>query len=389
MKLRSLAFMIAVAVVAATVDARPFVPESDAAVLERLPEAADASLAELKRLRSASAQSPRDLALATTVARRSIEASRETGDPRYLGYAQAALATWWSAPDAPLAALVLRATIKQSRHDFDGALADLDRVLAARPADAQALVTRASVLTVQGRYAEAERDCAKLAHRAPELVVVACAAAPMSLSGRAQAAQRDLAAALASASNADAGIRAWALTTAAEIAARRGDRATAEAGFRSVLAVDPRDAYARAAYADLLLDAGRAREAAALVASETRHDALLLRLVLAEAQLPNAAPEYTRHRAELDARFYAARLRGDALHAREESRFRLLVDRDAKSALELARSNWQVQREPADLRVLVDAAIAADNRAALATAIEWMKATRLEDATLAARLGRR
>jgi hypothetical protein len=48
-----------------------------------------------------------------------------------------------------------------------------------------------------------------------------------------------------------------------------------------------------------------------------------------------------------------------------------------------------VQREPADLRVLVDAAIAADDHAALATATEWMKTTRLEDVTTAARLGER
>ena len=389
---RSLSIATAIAAIAfaALADARPFVPESDSIVLERLPEAADASLAQLKRMRAAAAQSPGDLALASAVARRSIEASRQTGDPRFLGYAQAALATWWSAADAPVQALVLRATIKQSRHDFHGALADLDRVLAARPGDAQALLTRASVLTVQGRYAEAERDCAKLARRAPPLVVAACAAGPASVSGRAEAAQRELAQALADSADADTGVRAWASTILAEIAARRGDREAAEAHLRAVLAIDPRDAYARGAYADLLLDAGRPREAAALVASETRHDALLLRLVLAEAQLPEAAAEYkAAHRAELTARFYAARLRGDALHAREESRFRLAIDRDVRVAVELARANWDVQREPADLRVLVDAALAADDKAALATATEWIRTTRLEDVTLAARIGER
>jgi len=388
---RSLSIATAIAAIAfaALADARPFVPESDSIVLERLPEAADASLAQLKRMRAAAAQSPGDLALASAVARRSIEASRQTSDPRFLGYAQAALATWWSAADAPVQALVLRATIKQSRHDFHGALADLDRLLAARPGDAQALLTRASVLTVQGRYAEAERDCAKLARRAPPLVVAACAAGPASVSGRAEAAQRDLAQALADSPDADTGVRAWASTILAEIAARRGDREAAEAHLRAVLAIDPRDAYARGAYADLLLDAGRPREAAALVASETRHDALLLRLVLAEARLPEAAAEYKAHRAELTARFHAARLRGDALHAREESRFRLAIDRDVRAAVELARANWDVQREPADLRVLADAALAADDKAALATATEWIRTTRLEDVTLAARIGER
>src|SRR5205823_8415508 len=86
-----------------------------------------------------------------------------TGDPRFFGQAQAALAPWWKQPDPPPQALLLRATLKQSTHDFMGALTDLDRVLAANPRDGQALLTRATVLTVQGRYAEARADCARIA----------------------------------------------------------------------------------------------------------------------------------------------------------------------------------------------------------------------------------
>ncbi len=391
MRLRGLLCVVAMAplMIAPTALAKPFVPAEDSVVLERLPEASDATLAELKRLRAAASKRPLDLTLATLVARRSIDASRRTGDPRYLGYAQASLAPWWTVADAPPPVALLRATIRQSRHDFTGALVDLDRLIAAHPDDAQSLLTRASVLTVQGRYADAERDCARLARHAPAIVAVACTAAPASLSGHAERAQQALRDALACAPNADAGVRAWATTMLAEIALRRGERDTAERALQSVLAIDPRDAYARAAYADLLLDSARAREAEALVAGWTRHDAVLLRLVLAEARLPDAAADYAAHRAELVARYHAARLRGDALHAREEARFRLAIERDAGSALDLARANWTVQREPADLRVLVDAALAANDRAALATAREWIASTRLEDVSIAARLGER
>ncbi len=368
--------------------ARPYVPGSDAAVLERLPEASDPALAELKRLRKSAANAPHDVELAIAVARRAIAASRQNGDPRFLGYAQAALAPWWSAADAPVQVLVLRATIRQSRHEFAPALADLDRVLAVRP-DGQALLTRATVLTVQGRYREAERDCRALAWRAAELVVTACAAAPASLSGRAEEAYRELVQALARDAGTSPGVHAWALTLAGEIAARRGDPAAAEDHFRAALAADPRDAYARGAYADYLLDAGRPREVVALLAQDTKNDPLLLRLTLAEAQVPEASGAYATHRADLVARFDAARRRGDTVHAREEARFRLEIERDTARALELAQANWRVQREPADLRVLVDAAHAANDKSALAEASEWMAATRLEDTAIAARLAER
>jgi hypothetical protein len=98
--------------------AAPYTPADDGVVLERLPEALDPALAELKRMRAALRANPNDLDHAARLARRCIEAARETGDPRFLGQAQAALAPWWAAADPPPPALLLRATVKQSQHDF-------------------------------------------------------------------------------------------------------------------------------------------------------------------------------------------------------------------------------------------------------------------------------
>lgn len=368
--------------------AKPFVPESDDVLVERLPEKSDPSLALLKRQRAALARAPADPALAASVARRAIEAARATGDPRFLGQAQAALAPWWSTDDAPPAILVLRATLKQSTHDFGGALNDLDRIVAARPTDGQALLTRATVLTVQGRYAEAERDCARLASIANELVAATCSAGPASLSGAAAEADRALMRALSRSSTADPGLQAWAHTLAAEIAARRGEYIDAEAHFRAALALDRRDSYLLGAYADFLLDRQRAEDVVDLLRSETTNDALLLRLVLAEAKLAGRAPEalatFTAHRDELAARFEAARRRGDTVHRREEARYALAFEGDARRALALALANWAVQREPADLRLLAEAARSAADNAALATVDHWIEAHRLEDVTLEA-----
>ena len=346
---------------AAGVAAKPFVPDNDSIILERLPEKGDPGLAQLKRMRAALMANPRDLETAIPVVRRALEAARTLGDPRFLGQAQAALAPWWKGDDAPPVAILLRATLKQSQHDFVGALADLDALLAAHPGMAQARLTRSTVLTVLARYDDARRDCAQLVGKASPLVVIGCEATPASLSGRAATAYDALMRALAYADG-NAAAREWALTLAAEIAARRGDFAAAEQHFRAALALDPRDAYLKGSYADFLLDRNRPREVLPLVRDDNRNDVLLLRLALAEQKLPDQREAFSAHRADLAARFDAARRRGDSTHRREEARFRLVIENDPKAALALACDNWTVQREPADLRILVDAARAAAQR---------------------------
>jgi len=373
---------------AAPAFAKPYLPADDAIVLERLPEKTDPSLRDVKRLRAALDRSPGDLNLASRLARRAIEAARETGDPRFLGQAQAALTPWWTDPDPPAPALLLRATLKQSTHDFNGALADLERLLARNPNDGQALLTRATVLTVQGRYSEARTDCARVAKLTVPLVAIACDAGPASVSGEAEPAYRALTAALATPALArnSADLAEWASTLAGEIAQRRGDAIAAEAHFRAALALDPRDPYLLGAYADFLLERDRPAEVVPLLKDYPRNDSLLLRLALAEARLPEAREVFETHRAELKDRFDAARRRGDSLHRREEARYTLELAGDSAAALRLAQDNWKVQRESADLRILVAAAKAAGDAAALREATGWVRNNHLEDATLAALL---
>ena len=118
----------------------------------------------------------------------------------------------------------------------------------------------------------------------------------------------------------------------------------------------------------------------ALLDGKGRSDLLLLRLVLAAKALQH--PSLKAWQADLAARFDAARLRGDATHEKEESRFVLAVLGDAKRALELARRNYAVQREPADARTLLEAAIAAREPAAAEPVLQWMASSHIESAAL-------
>jgi hypothetical protein len=102
--------------------------------------------------------------------------------------------------------------------------------------------------------------------------------------------------------------------------------------------------------------------------------------------MPELRADYDRHRADLAARFDAARRRGDSLHRREEARYTLELARNPIAALKLARENWEVQREAADLRILVAAAVAADDSTALHDARSWVDGHRLEDTVVNAAL---
>jgi tetratricopeptide (TPR) repeat protein len=356
----------------------PRLPHDDAEIVEHLPlRASDPRERERERLHAILVAHPDDLRTALTLSRLDIQLSRARSDPRYLGYAQAALGSWWDLPSPPTDVLVLRATIRQSSHDFEGALADLDRVVSIAPDDAQAWITRSVVLAVRGRYDEAKASCQPLVRLAPELVYTVCETSIDAVSGSAGPAYDRLATTIRQSRRLSPDENEWASSTLGEIALRLGHDRDAETAFSTALVIDPDDPYVLAAYADLLLDLERPADAIKLVAGRTDNDGLLLRLALAEARAH--APEATAHAEMLGARFDASHLRGDTVHRREEARFELALRAHPKTALALALANWDVQREPWDVRILLESALAAGDAKAAAPAVAFLDEHRLED----------
>jgi len=339
------------------------VDEVAARVPARATDPAARELATLERTISADSK---DVDGAVALARLGIETARRRSDPRYLGKAEAALRPWWDDAQPPDSVLLLRATIRQSRHEFGAALADLER-LVARSDDGQAQLTRAVVLTVLGRYREALDACDALASRAGWYWGTACRAPALARSGRGREAAAALATAIASAEPHQV---AWGESLLGEILYWESDPG-AEGHLRRALAADPEDVYTRAVLADLLLDGGRAHEAAELVAGQEQHDALLLRAALADALRGRDGAAAT----TLRERFAAARRRGDELHGREEARFALTVEGDPGRALSLSLRGFSQQKEPWDLRLVLAAARAAGDPAAAAPAVTWMHRT--------------
>lgn len=371
------ATLFAFLAISAPLAAAPYHPSDDGEVLARS-SLQDARIGEaLRDAQAKLSRHPENLVLALNVARQYIALGRSEGDPRYYGYAQAALSPWWSLKDAPLDVVVLRAVMRQANHEFDAALRDLDLVLQLDPTQAQAWLTRAVVLQVQGRFADAVVSCRQLTGRVAPLVATTCLAAARSLMGEAAESYRALSGALSDASESEPQVRVWAYTVLGEIAARQGRPVLAETHFREALKLDVRSSYLLAVYVDLLLDQDRFAEVRDLLKTETKVDALLLRLVLAERGLNSAAA--IARREDLRLRFEAGRRRGDSRHLREEVRFLLEVLGQPDAALPLARKNWQTQREPWDTRLLLAAALGAGKPEAAKQALQWLADNRLSD----------
>lgn len=358
--------------------AAPYLPASADEVLERLPALANASDQELRRLQRALNNDPKNLELAVRTANRLIETARADADPRYYGYAEAAVGYWWNQPQPPSAVLMLRAVIRQHRHDFDGALADVRDVLAEEPRNAQAWLTQAVIQGVKGDYEPALNSCMVLKRLSSRLVAATCTANVAGLSGKARQAYQYLKD--TEANTAKVQEQLWALTVLAEIAARLGDSGAAETHYLQALALKQRDVYLLSAYADFLLDQHRPADVVTLLKEDTRADGLLLRLALAE-QMTGAAT-LAQHLDELQARMAAYRLRGDNIHQREEARINLQLLRQPKDALRLALLNWNVQREPWDARLVLEAALAADDTLAAKPVLDWLARSKTEDKAL-------
>ncbi|TFW06137.1 hypothetical protein E4K72_10435 [Oxalobacteraceae bacterium OM1] len=350
-------------------------------MLERLPfKANDPVARQLSGLRAELQRDPRNRDVAVALARRYYGMVAEEGDPRYLGYAEAALAPWWNLPEPPVDVQVMRASIRQFRHDFDGAVDDLNQVIRRDPANAQALALRAVIHIVQARYGDARKDCIALHEVGDPHIGLGCEAMVDGLTGHAEQGYRTLSEALAQARGLTPPKRMWLLIRLAELAERIDRPDLAEAHFKDALGLDITDTFLLAAYADLLLSQHRAAETLTLLRDKTRSDVLLLRLVLA-ARETNAkdAPQLEE---TLAARYEAAQLRGDTVHQQEESRFALQVKHDPQRALRLAQENWKVQREPRDAQVFLEAAVAAKAPDAARPVLEWLEQNHLQDKAL-------
>lgn len=353
--------------------AAPYRPASDDVVLATVPAGARAVMT-----------GPRDLQSVVAQASADIESARASGDPRYLGYAQSALGSWWNAKDAPLPVILIRAQINQHNHAFEAALADLDHALTLDPRNVQARLTRAAIHQVQGNYAAAAMDCRGLALLVEPLVTVDCMSRLSSVRGDARRAYEKLQAMRDRSEDLEPRQRREIELTLADISNRLGEAANTRQHYDRALAATDADAYTLLSFADFLLEQREYRQVIDLFERYPEYADLLLRAALASRATNSANAAALSQR--LHDQYAAHQRRGDFVPSRDYARFLLDIEGKASAALEAALFNWRSQREPADALIVIRAAIAAGRPAAAVPVAAFLREHGLEDVRLASLL---
>lgn len=354
-------------------------PVRDDEVLELLPAVTRNRPAPPTAALAPRATAPTAAAVAELV-RKDISVARQTGDTRFWGRAQAALAPWWDRPDAPVDMAVLQATVQQGRHEFAASRAVLTAALIRSPDHAQGWLNLAALERLSARYTESLAACDAVARAGRLLYAEACRLETKSLQGQHQMAAQGLQALINQTT--DTGQRSWLLSLLAESQERSGRDAAAADAYAASLAAEP-DLYTAIAFSDLLLRTGKTSQALQTLAPLPETDAVVLRRATAWKRLGDA--RWTAGRKELQERMAELQRRGDdaTLHGRELALAALWLDDDAARALPLARSNLQLQREPLDWWVALQSAKLAKDSAALAEIESAINAAGLRDVRLA------
>ena len=358
--------------------AQPYIPDSDTTILEHLPSTSDPRVRQFEVLKRQVEARPGDVKFAVALSRAYLNYGRDTGDARYLGRSQAVIAPWLSKRPASNEALLVEATILQSRHQFAESRQILQAVLQRDQDDMQAWLTLASVALVQGDMDQAQRACAHLIGSYDALIAAGCIGSRAAVTGNAQNSLHIIQTLLQQEPNEPPAIQSWAHGLLADAAKYLGQTERADAEFKKALQLAPGDNFLLADYGDFLLDHGRAQEALALVRDYSQSDTSFMRQVLAESAL--GLPAANADIQLMASRFRDLEQRGDSrLYGREEARFVLELQHDPVRALKLAQDNWSIQHAPEDIRIYLEAALAAGKPTSAQVVLDFLKQTHFED----------
>ncbi len=366
--------------VRATDQVAPYVPASASVILQLVPPTTDPRVRQFDQLRSDFNAHSQDAAKAVALAQAYIDYGRSTGDARYLGRAMAVITPFMARTPPPIPVMLVHATIQQSRHFFQVSRDELLQILKRDPSNVQALLTLSTVAMVQGDHDLANRLCVQMTNAAGNFMGMICTASLRSLSGKGAQAYALLSYVQDPGPKAPPAIKAWIQGLMADTAARMGKPDVADTHFKNALKLMPGDNFLLADYGEFLIDQGRAKEAVDLVSGDTQSDTSFLVLVTAEKAL--GSPKARADMAEMDARFQSMDQRGDHVFLREEASYMLHVQHNPKMALDLAKQNWLEQRAPKDVRVYLEAALAANDPSAAKPALDFVTKTDLIDAAI-------
>lgn len=368
-----------------------FKPAASAVVLSASVHAAKGRPDSFRALDQAWRAQPQNLPTALAYARAVFTLGLTEGDLRWYGSAKAALKPWWTVADLPAEAYFLRGLVKQGFHDFQEGLQDINRAIALEPARAEFWSWRFALHLLLADMSAAQKDIEEMGRLLGAEEADVYRAVLLYRTGQPLAAVAMLSRALRSASYQDASSQDWLGFHLGEAHRVAGQPAKALAVWGQRLKASPQSHLIRLSLADLLNQQGQYREAKTIAMAATSGgnapnspatltDALLMQAVLASRGLKD--PDEGRLASQLEARLQSQALRQEALIERPKLIYQIAYGRDLKAGLALSIDNWQLQKEPPDALLFVQAALALGQARAAEPVVKWAEKTGYTDPQL-------
>jgi tetratricopeptide (TPR) repeat protein len=366
-------------------------PSEAAVVLSSSVHATSGRQNALRALDKAWRAQPQNLPAALAYARAVFTLGLTEGDLRWYGSAQAALTPWWAAADLPAEAYFLRGLVKQGFHDFQDGLQDINRAIALEPARAEFWSWRFALHLLLADMTAAQKDIEEIGRLFGLEEAQVYRAVLFYRTGQPLPAVEMLGQAIRSVKFQDASSQDWLGFHLGEAHRVAGQAAKALAVWGQRLKASPQSHLIRLSLADLLNQQGQYRQALTIAmaatgsgnvqnSTATMTDALLMQAVLASRGLND--PNESRLASQLEARLQSQAMRQEALIERPKLIYQIAYGRDVKAGLALSIDNWQLQKEPPDAVLFVQAALALGQARAAEPVVSWAEKTGYSDPQL-------
>lgn len=332
---------------------------------------------------------PQDLSASLAYARAVFTLGLTEGDLRWYGSAKAALSPWWHAQNLPAEAYFLRGLVKQGFHDFHEGLQDIERAIALEPGRPELWSWRFALHLLLADMRAAEQDADEIARRFGDEEALVYRAVLRYRSGQPLDAVDMLSRAIRWARFQDDSSQDWLSFHRGEAHRVAGQPARALEVWGQRLKVSPQSHLIRLSLAELLNQQGQFKQAKTIAMATPGQaqsgtaimtDALLMQALLASRGLKDA--DESRLAQQFEARQQSQGQRQESLIERPALIYQISYGRDVKAGLALSIQNWQLQKEPPDALLFVQAALAQGQARAAEPVLNWAQKSGYTDPQL-------
>jgi tetratricopeptide (TPR) repeat protein len=364
-----------------------FRPADSAVVLSSSVHGQTGRNGSLRSLDQAWRAQPKDLDASLAYARAVFTLGLTEGDLRWFGSAKAALAPWWQATDLPAEGHFLRGLVKQGFHEFDAGLQDINQAIAKEPRRAEFWSWRFALHLLLADMTAARQDTEEMARLFDPQEASVYRAVLLYRTGQAQSAVDTLNTAIRAAYFQDPSSQDWLGFHLGEAHRVAGQPDKAIAVWDKQLKASPKSHLLRLSLAELLNQQGKHRQAKTIatgnagnLATSSTTDALLMQALLASRGLKDL--DEAGLAKQMADRLQSQALRKESLIERPKLIHLIAYGQDPAAGLALSIENWQLQKEPPDAVLFMQAALAVNQPRAAEPVLKWAEQTGYSDPPL-------